>query len=150
MDRGPWWATIHGVAKSQTQLNDQHYYTTHKYKSYETIFSNYIKAPFVLGFPDGSVVKGSAINSGGAGSIPGLGRYPGEGNGNPLQYSCLGNPMDKGDWQAMADMIQVIQADMIQQLKNNNNLLYWAMKGNKEIISIGILIYFASCLLFHF
>ena len=54
-----------------------------------------------MGFPGGSVVKGSAVNSGDAGSIPGLGRYPGEGNGNPLKYSCLGNPMDKGDWQAM-------------------------------------------------
>ena len=35
-----------------------------------------------------------------AGSIPGLGRSPGGGNGSPLQYSCLGNPMDRGDWQA--------------------------------------------------
>ena len=35
------------------------------------------------------------------GLIPGLGRSPGEGNGNPLQYSCLGNPMDRGDWRAI-------------------------------------------------
>ena len=67
MNRRPLWATVHGVAKSQTQLNDQLYYTTHKHKSYGTIFSNYIKAPFVLGFPGGSAVKGSAVNSGDAG-----------------------------------------------------------------------------------
>ena len=45
-------------------------------------------------------VKASAYNSGDLGSIPGLGRYPGEGNGSPLQYSYLENPMDRGAWQA--------------------------------------------------
>ena len=53
-----------------------------------------------LGFPDGSEVKVSACNVGELGSIPGLGRFPGEGNGNPLQYSCLENPMDRGAWWA--------------------------------------------------
>ena len=52
------------------------------------------------GFPGGSVVKNPPVNVGDAGLIPGLGRSPGEGNGNPLQYSCLGNPMDRGTWQA--------------------------------------------------
>ena len=47
-------------------------------------------------FPGGSEVKASAYNVGDLGSIPGLGRSPGEGNGNPLQYSCLENPMDRG------------------------------------------------------
>ena len=47
-----------------------------------------------------SEVKASASNVGDLGSIPGLGRSPGEGNGNPLQYSCLENPMDKGAWQS--------------------------------------------------
>ena len=42
--------------------------------------------------------KASAYNAGDLGSIPGLGRSPGEGNGNPLQYSCLDNPMDGGAW----------------------------------------------------
>ena len=46
------------------------------------------------GFPGGSEVKASASNVGDLGLIPGLGRSPGEGNGNPLQYSCLENPMD--------------------------------------------------------
>ena len=48
----------------------------------------------------GSKVKVSACNAGDLGSIPGLGRYPGEGNGNPLQYSCLENPMGGGAWWA--------------------------------------------------
>ena len=52
------------------------------------------------GFPGGSEVKASACNVGDPGSIPGLGRSPGEGNGNPLQYSCLENPMDGGAWSA--------------------------------------------------
>ena len=49
-------------------------------------------------FPGGSDGKGSANNAGDLGSIPGLGRSPGEGNGNPHQYSCLENPMDRGTW----------------------------------------------------
>ena len=48
------------------------------------------------GFLGGSVVKNPPANAGDAGLIPGSGRSPGEGNGNPLQYSCLGNPMDRG------------------------------------------------------
>ena len=48
------------------------------------------------GFPGGSEVKASASNVGDPDSIPGEGRSPGEGNGNPLQYYCLGNPMDRG------------------------------------------------------
>ena len=55
---------------------------------------------YCLGFPRGSEVKASACNSGDLGSIPGSGRFPGEGNGNPLQYSCLENPMDRGTWWA--------------------------------------------------
>ena len=49
-------------------------------------------------FPGGSDGKASACNAGDPGSVPGLGRSPGEGNGNPLQYSCLENPMDRGVW----------------------------------------------------
>ena len=51
-------------------------------------------------FPGGSDGKESACKAGDAGLIPGLGRSPGEGNGNPLQYSCLENPMDGGACQA--------------------------------------------------
>ena len=49
-----------------------------------------------MGFPGGSDNKDSAYNAGDLGSIPGSGRSSGEGNGNPLLYSCLGNPMDRG------------------------------------------------------
>ena len=52
------------------------------------------------GFPGGAEVKESACNVGDLGLIPGSGRSPGEGNGNPLQYSCLENPMDGGAWWA--------------------------------------------------
>ena len=51
------------------------------------------------GFPGGTVVKNPTDNAGDMDSIPGLGRSPGEGNGDSLQYSCLGNPMDRGAWQ---------------------------------------------------
>ena len=50
--------------------------------------------------PGGAGGKVSAYNAGDPGSIPGLGRFPGEGNGSPLQHSCLENPMDGGAWWA--------------------------------------------------
>ena len=53
-----------------------------------------------MDFPGGSVVKNLPADAGDSGSVPGLGRSPGEGNGNPLQYSCLENPMERGAWWA--------------------------------------------------
>ena len=67
-DRGAWWAIVHGVAKSQTQL--KRLGTWH--------------------------ITESACHAGNSGLNPGLGRSSGEGNGNPPQYFCLENPMDKG------------------------------------------------------
>ena len=61
----------------------------------------YIDIDVDTGFPCSSVGKQSAYNAGNLGLIPGLGRFPREENGNPLRYSCLENPMDRGAWQAM-------------------------------------------------
>ena len=66
------------------------------YKIYLNIIPHYLYG----GFPGGSVGKASAYNAGDPGLIPGFGRSPGEGMGNPLQHSCLENPMDRGAWQA--------------------------------------------------
>ena len=79
-DVGAWWAAVSGVAQSWTQLKRLSSITYH------------------VGFPGGSGGKESTCNVGDLGSIPGLGRSPGEGNGNLLQYSCLENPMDRGAW----------------------------------------------------
>ena len=56
--------------------------------------------PLYSGFPGGSVVKNPPVNAGDVGSMSGSGKYPGERNGNPFQYSCLGDLMDRGSWQA--------------------------------------------------
>ena len=53
------------------------------------------------GFPGGTVIKNLSANAGDAGSVSDLGGSPGGGSGNPLQYSCLGNPMDRGAWWAI-------------------------------------------------
>ena len=55
------------------------------------------------------VVKNPPANEGDLGLIPGLGRYPGGGHGNPLQYSCLENPMDRGAWQAVVHRSQRVR-----------------------------------------
>ena len=62
--------------------------------------------PVFLGFPGGSDSKESTCNVGDLGSIPGLGRSPGGGHGNPLQYSCLENPMDRRAWRATVHRLQ--------------------------------------------
>ena len=64
------------------------------------------------GFPDDSDSKESAYKAGDPGSILGLGRSPGEGNGNPLQCSCLGNPMDRGNWWAMIQGVAKSQTQL--------------------------------------
>ena len=66
-----------------------------------------------LGFPHSSVGKESAYNAGELGLIPGSGRSPGEGNGNPLQYSCLENPMDRGAWQATVHGVTRVRHDLV-------------------------------------
>ena len=67
------------------------------------------------GFPGGSVVKNPPVNAGDArdaGSIPGSGRSPRKGNGNPLQYSCLGNSMDRGAWWAIVHGVSESQIQL--------------------------------------
>ena len=58
-----------------------------------------------MAFPGGSLLKNPPANAGDAGSIPDLGRSPGEGNGNSLLFSCLGNPMDRRAWQATVHVV---------------------------------------------
>ena len=67
---------------------------------------------FLKGFPHSSVIKESACNAGDLGSIPGMGRSPEEGNGNPLQYSCLENLMDRGAWRATVHGIARVGYDL--------------------------------------
>ena len=64
---------------------------------------NKVRLHAVMGLPGGSVVKNPPANAGDSGLIIGLARYPGDGNGNSLQYSCLENPMDRGAWQAQKE-----------------------------------------------
>ena len=86
---------VHGVAKSQTRLSDFHFHFI----------------VLIMGFPWWLSGKESACNVGDQGSIPGSGRSSGEGNGNPLQYSCLENPMDKGAWWATVHRVTEIGHD---------------------------------------
>ena len=66
------------------------------------------------GFPGGSDSKESDCNVGNLGSVPGLGRSPGEENGNPLQYSCLENPMDRGAWWATVHGVTMSQMQLME------------------------------------
>ena len=68
-----------------------------------------------MGFPVGSVVKNPSANSGDAGSIPGSRRSPGEGNGNPFQYSCLKNLMDRGAWQTTVHGVARVRHDLMNK-----------------------------------
>ena len=92
MDREAWSAAIHGVAKSQTRLSDwTELNVIFRVVNKKTTQGDKLKNTTdksKWGFPGGSVVKNPPANVGDMGLIPGSGRSPGEGNGNPLQYSC--------------------------------------------------------------
>ena len=68
--------------------------------SFKWSFQIYLLLHIYMGFPGGSVVKNPPAKARDMGLIPGSGRYPGEGSGNPVQYSCLWNPMDREAWWA--------------------------------------------------
>ena len=72
----------------------------------------------IKNFPGGSDGKGSACNAGDSGLIPGSGRSPGEGRGNPLLYSWLENPMDRGAWWATVYAV-TRETDMTSRLNNS-------------------------------
>ena len=82
-----------GFEKIKSVQNDP---ASHGWRKSPTLKSKGLS--FSFGFAGSSDGKASAYNVGDPSSIPGLGRSPGEGNGNPLQYSCLENPMDRGSW----------------------------------------------------
>ena len=75
-----------------------------------------------MGFPSGSVGKESSCNAGDLGSIPGLWRSPGGGHGNPLQYSCLENPMDRGAWWVIVHRVPNI-SDMTERITSTYTLV---------------------------
>ena len=110
---------ICGVIKSWTGLSDFHFH-----------FHSLLQ-----GFPGGSVVKNLPASAGDArnvGSIPRLKRSPGRGHGNPLQYCCLENLMDRGAWQTRvhgghkkSDMTEVIEHAHVHSLLQDNSLLLW-------------------------
>ena len=116
-------------------------------------FQNIIKLYYIYS----SVSKDSACNAGDLGSIPGLGRSPREGNGNPLQCYCPENPMDRGAWQATVHGVSRVGHDLVTeeretdiifiskigqcymfQVKNNKSIkwsyIQWLKKGNASII----------------
>ena len=76
-----------------------------------------------MGFPGSSNGEESACNAGDLGSIPGLGRSPGEGNAYILQYSCLENSMDKGAW--WATVHEVAELDTTKQLTHTHRPIYY-------------------------
>ena len=91
-----------------------------------------------MGFPRCSVVKNPPADAEDVGVIPGLGRSPGERNGNSLYYSCLGNPMDRGAWRATVHGVTK-ESDMTYRLNNNNKLshprFYFLIMGIIIIVS---------------
>ena len=97
-----------------------------------------------MGFPGGSEVKASASNVGDPGSIPGSGRSPGEGNGTPLQYSCLESPMDRGAWRATVHRVTKSRTRLSdftftfhfpaleKEMATHSTILAWRIPGTEE------------------
>ena len=74
-------------------------------------------------FPGGSEVKVSACNVGDLGSIPGSRRSPGEGDGNPLQYSCLENPMGRGAWRAIVHRVTELDTTEVTEHTHTRDIV---------------------------
>ena len=106
-----------------------------------------------MGFPGGSDGKESACNAGDLGSIPGSGRFPGEGNGNPLQYSCLENSMDRGIWGVYSPWVTMSRTELSNQhftllvLKHHlfkfppKNTQYFTLKKKFKFMLITLIFY---------
>ena len=119
-EEGAWWAAVYGVAQSRTRL--KRLSSSSRYDVNCDTNSLHYPTDLVVALRDGegcpvaSEVKVSARNAGDLGSIPGSGRFSGEGNGNPLQYSCLENPMDGGAWWATVNGVQRVGQDWATSL----------------------------------
>jgi len=116
------------------------------------IFQKFIRNPILLGFPGGLKGKASAYNAGDPGSIPESGRSPGEGNGTPIQYSCLENPMDGGAWEAAVHGVAKSQTRLNgftftfhfdaleEEMATHSSVLAWRIPGTGEpggLLSMG-------------
>ena len=86
----------------------------------------------LMDFPGGSDGKASAYNAGDPASVPGLGRSPGEGNGNPFQYSCLENPRDRGTW--WASVYGVAESDTTEATQQQQEFVL-CPKDHKNILN---------------
>ena len=126
-DREAWHAAVHGVGQD---LGTERQHPTKVLNGLElfSCFCYLQVAQEVSGanFHGGSDGKESACSAGGQGLIHGLGRSPGEGNGNPLQYSCLENPLDGGDWQATVHEV----AKSRTRLSNFTGGIWWLKACN--------------------
>ena len=85
------------------------------------------------------MVKNPPANTGDSGSIPGSGKFPGEGNGNPLQYSCLENPIDGGACQATVHRVTT-ESDTTERL--NDNFYYYG--DNKSVYALSTFVLLAN------
>ena len=75
-------------------------------------------------YPNDSAVKNPPINAGDSGSILGSGRSPGEGNGNPLRYSCQGNPMDRGAWWGTVHVVTRVGCNLATKTTKQQQLYF--------------------------
>ena len=85
-----------------------------------------------MGFPRGSVVKNPPASAGDAGSVSRLGRSPGGGDGNPCQYSCLENPMDRGAWRAA---VQRVGRDLATKQQLFCNVFFYPLATHSSILA---------------
>ena len=158
MDGAAWWAAVHGVARSWIQLSDftftLHFHALEKeMATHSSVLAWRIPG---MGKPGGLTSMGShrvrhnwsdlaaeaadddkesACNAGDLGSIPGSGRYLGEGNGNPLQYFCLENPMDRGAWWVTVHRVTKSQTRLSDSHNNNKSTLLQQKISNNWLLA---------------
>ena len=136
-DSGAWWAAVYGVAQSGTRLK----WLSSSSSSTTTIMS---KGDFPKDWA-GKEFACNAGDTGDSGLIPGSGRSPGEGNGNPPQYSCLGNPRDRGTWPVgyspwgvtkQSKTTELLSTRSVERLPTGREIISAAHCVRKELLEI--------------
>ena len=131
-DRGTWWAAIYGVTQSRTRLERL---SSSSRTSHQALLSRIVMQVLAVlpGLPLWVSGKEPACNAGDTGSIPGLGRFLQEGNGNPLQYSCLENPRNRGAWWAAVYGVAQSRTRLERLSSSSSSSVYMSIPISKFI-----------------
>jgi len=139
--QGVGWGSEQGACKLELGFYSKYNgKSSEHFRVFSTFNKNWVILFISLSFADGSVVKNLPANTGDTDWTPGLGKSPGVGNGNPLQYSCLGNPKDRGAWWAtIHEVTKELDTTLATEQQTSMNLYdqwFWLLRGGQTLAGL--------------